>query len=94
MGEEVPYDKFPGTGAIDMEDYFKPVRLSPRAINEASKIVPIEGWITQGLHAWLQIRANHVFGKLSADLTEGRLGVMRYFFEYDKDGPVLKSVSI
>lgn len=94
MGEEIPWDALPEAPAIDLADYFKPVKLSKQAVDQASKIVPHELWIKQGIHTWLSRRADHVFGKLSSSQTEGRLGAMRYKFEFDADGPVLNSVSL
>jgi hypothetical protein len=94
MGEEVSYDDLPGTGAISLDDHFKPVKLSPKAIDEASKIVPSEHWVKYGLYTWLRSRAEHVFKHMPASKTEGKLGIMKYFFEYGADGPVLKSVSL
>lgn len=94
MGEEVEWDEVPGTGAVELADYFKPVRLSPAAIDAASKIVPSEHWMKYGLHTWLSQRANHVFSKLTTDEMTGRLGQMKYFFQFDAEGPVLKTVSL
>jgi hypothetical protein len=95
MGEEMPWDSFPeAVRAVELEDYFKPVKLSPLAINEASKIVPSEFWIKHGLYKWLQQRADHVFSKLPSDKSKGMLGQLRYFFEFDADGPVLTKVSL
>jgi hypothetical protein len=92
--EEVPYDSIPEPSAAQLEDYFKPVRISPRAMDIASKIIPKEHWEKKGLHAFLQDRADEVFQKLSSSETEARRGKLRYFFEYDADGPVLKTVSL
>lgn len=96
MGEEIPWDDLPNpTTAVELIDYFKPVKLSPRAIDNASKIVPPEHWISKGIYTWLQSRANYVFKKLeSLDVVEGRCGRMRYIYEFDADGPVLKTVSL
>lgn len=54
MGEEIDYDSLPEPDAVDLADHFKPVKLSPRAIDEASKIVPSEVWIKDGLHLALE----------------------------------------
>lgn len=94
MGEEIPWESLPDARAINFDDYFKPVKLSPRAIDSCSKIVPSEYWKLYGLHTWLSKRANHVFSKLSGGKNEAYLGTMKYFFEYDADGPVLKNVSL
>lgn len=93
MGEEVDWDSLEDPAAVDITDYFKPVRLSAKAIDQASRVVPIENWISAGLHTWLQGRANHVFSKLpSINQREGRLGKLKYVFEFDASGPVLKTV--
>lgn len=94
MGEEVPWDSLPEAGATELADYFKPVKLSARAINNASKIVPSEHWIKFGLHTWLSARADRVFSKLTSDQTKGRMGLMNYIFGFDADGPVLLDVYI
>lgn len=94
MGEEVSYDDLPAAKAIDMEDYFKPVKISPRAIDQASRIVPVEHFKSEGLYTWISKRANHVFKKLNTDLTKGQLGPVTYHFEYDENGPFLSRVSI
>lgn len=94
MGEAMDYDEVAGTGAVEIEDHFKPVRLSPLAINQASRIVPPEHWEQLGLYAWLQKRADHVFSKLAVSRTEGYFGKLKYTFEYDAEGPVLKTVSL
>lgn len=94
MGEEVPWDEVGGGGAVELIDYFKPVKLSPKAIDQCSKIVPSEHWIKEGLHTWLSKRADYVFGKLASNQTEGRLKSLRYFFAFDAEGPVLESVKL
>ena len=48
----------------------------------------------EGLYTWLAKRANHVFGTLTSDQTEGKLGVMRYKFEFAAEAPVLVSVRL
>jgi hypothetical protein len=45
MGEPLEWDELPGA---ELEDYFKPVRISPRAIDHVSKIVPAQHWIEEG----------------------------------------------
>jgi hypothetical protein len=92
MGEEVPYEEVPGSGEVTWADRFNAVRLTPRAINEASKIVPIELWHKFGIYRWLQGRANHVAKNMGIGETSGRLGLMKYVFEFDGDTPVLKDV--
>lgn len=94
MGVEHAYEDFPGSGALSLDDHFKPVRLSERAIDEASKVVPIDLWIKVGIHTWLKQRAEHVFSKLSSDQTRGTLGKLTYQFMYDAEGPVLQYVKL
>jgi hypothetical protein len=78
MGEEVDWDALPEpTVAVELGDYFKRVRLSPLAIDEASKIVPQEFWKTVGIYTWLSRRANQVYQQLPASQTKGRLGVRK-----------------
>jgi hypothetical protein len=88
------WDEFGGSGAVAREDQFKPVRLSPKAIDQASKLVPQKYWIESGLHTWLKGRAERVFAKLSGEQTRGKFGTVTYVFEFDVDGPVLKSISL
>lgn len=95
MGEEIPWDEVPTQdSAVEIADYFKPVKLSLKAVNEASKIVPAEHWVKIGICNFLQPRADYVFSKLTSDQREGRLKAMKYFFEFDSDGPLLKNVSL
>lgn len=94
MGEEIAYDDVPEPQAIEMLDYFKPVKLSPRSIDEASRAVPLRAYEQSGLYTWLQQRADFVFSKLPVSQTEGRFGRLRYSFEFDADGPVLKTVTL
>ncbi len=94
MGEEVPWDEAPGNGVLELDHYFTPVRLTQHAINEASKIVPVDTWKKRGLCTWLQAAADHVFKKRPEGKMEARHGVMKYVFEFDYDGPVLKTVSL
>lgn len=94
MGEEIPWDEVPAPRAVEFGDYFRHVRLSPRAIDQASRIVPVECWHKHGIYTWLSQRANYVFSKLTTEQTRGIFGVMKYNFEYDSDGPVLSSVSL
>ena len=94
MGREVDRDEFGGTGAVDLADHFKPVKLSPKAIDQASKIVPPKYWIEKGLHSWLKDRAERVFKQLSGDQTRGKFGTVTYRFGFDTEGPVLESISL
>jgi hypothetical protein len=93
MGEEIDYDSLPEPDAVDLADHFKPVKLSPRAIDEASKIVPSEVGLRTAC-TWLSKAANFVFSKLSASQRWGRMGKMKYEFGFDADGPVLLKVSL
>lgn len=68
------------------------MKLSPLAINQASKFVPAESYKPIGLYTWLSKRADHVFKQLTTDQMEGQLGIMRFVYEFDADGPVLKTV--
>jgi hypothetical protein len=92
--EEVPWEEAPAAPALELEDHFRPVKLTITAINQASKIVPVEAWKAYGICKWLQKAADIVFSKLPSDKMEGKLGLMRYFFEFDADGPVLTKVSL
>lgn len=96
--EPVISDSVPDPSPHDLEDYFKPVRISPRAIDLASKIIPDEHrHIVRemgGMHSFLSDRAERVFKKISAGQREGRYGKLIYKFEFDAEGPVLKSVSL
>ncbi|MGY3406074.1 hypothetical protein ACVWZV_002187 [Bradyrhizobium sp. GM5.1] len=96
MGEEVPWDELPSPGATELADHFKPVKLSPKALDQASKIIPQQFWISKGcgLHTFLKGRAEKVFAGLTSGQTEGQYGTIKYFFEFDSDGPVLRSVSV
>lgn len=92
MGEEIKADDLPETDAVSLEDYFAPVTLSPHAIDMCSKYVPESVWRPLGVYTWLQGRANHVFKKLPTSKKEISLGRLKYVFEYDATGPVLKTV--
>lgn len=94
MGEEVPYDAIPEAKETDIRQHFKPVKLSPKAIDQASKIVPFDAWKNVGIHTWLSRAADHVFSKLTSDQTEARFGVMKYKFEFAADGPLLVTVTL
>lgn len=92
MGEEVRDEDLPAADAVAMEDYFVPVQLSGHSIDMASKIVPEENWKPIGLHTWLSVRANAAFKKLPTSKHEIKQGRLKYVFEYDPNGPVLKTV--
>jgi hypothetical protein len=92
--EEVPYDETPGTGAAELADHFIPLRVSPAALDQVSKIVPVEKWRKVGIYTWTKGAAQHVFDRLTSDQLEGKLGILKMKFEFDKDGPLLKSVSL
>lgn len=92
--EEVPHDQLPEPSAAQMDDYFKPPRISPRAIDIGSKIIPQKFWKEEGISSYLARTADAIFRKLPAGLTEGRTAKLRYIFEFDADGPVLKTVSL
>lgn len=92
MGEEVPWDQVPGTGAVGLADHFKAVKISPKAIDQVSKIVPREVWLSEGLHTWLFGRANYVFSKLTSEQTKGKYGKLVYVFHFEYDGPLLAAV--
>lgn len=95
--EEVDYDSIPEPSpvAYDPLHYFAQVKISPRAINMASKIIP-QSYATKhgGLHSLLTKRANEIFQKMSASDRSGVYGKMKYIFDFDKDGPVLKTVGL
>jgi hypothetical protein len=80
--------------AVDLKDYFKPVRLPLEVINQASKLIPHENWIKYGICKYLQHTADHMFLKLPSGKMEIRGKVLKYVFEFDHDGPVLKSISL
>lgn len=92
MGEELSDEELPEAPAAAIEDYFAPVRLSGHAVDRASQIVPEQHWRPVGLHTWLSGRANEAFKKLPISKHEMQLGRLKYVFEYDADGPVLKTV--
>lgn len=92
MGEEVSWDEVPPAQATELVDHFRPVKLSPQAIDQASKLVPAETYKDVGLYTWLSKRADHVFKHLPTDQLVGQLGIMRFVFEFDAFGPVLKKV--
>ncbi len=93
---ELAWDSIPDpvNEAYDLKHHFLPVKISPKAIDMASKIVP-EVYITKhgGVHSFLTKRANEVFQTLSASQRSGTKGQLKYIFDFDKDGPVLKMVA-
>lgn len=95
--EDVDYDSIPDPApvAYELAHYFKPVKISPHAIDMASKIIP-QSYATQhdGLHSLLSKRANEIFQKMAASDRSGVYGKMKYVFDFDKDGPVLKTVGL
>lgn len=87
--EEVDYDSIPDPDpvAFQMMHYFAPVKVSARAINMASKIIPNHYAAEHGgLHALLQKRA--------ASDRSGVFGKIKYIFDFDKDGPVLVTIGL
>lgn len=94
MGEEISMEELPASPALALEDHFAPVTISPKALDRASQIVPEEYWQTTGIHTWLSGRANAVFQKMSVGQTEGELGKLKYFYEFDATGPILKAIAL
>ncbi len=94
MGKEMPHEELPETPELDIEQHFKPVILSQKAIDLASQLVPDEHWKKYGLYSWLSGRADVAFRKLpiSAEKLEVRIGRLLYKFEFTPEGPTLKSV--
>jgi ABC-type uncharacterized transport system involved in gliding motility auxiliary subunit len=94
MGEPISADELPPAPPATLSDYFAPVRLTKRAIDLASKIVPEHHWIQHGLYTWLEGRANTAFQKMPGSDREIKLGRLKYVFEYDDAGPLLKTVML
>lgn len=95
MGEEISHDDLPPVSQpVDNVDYFKRVRISPRAIDEASRIIPQEHYRAVGLYSFLAERANHIFKHLPASQTSGRFRTLEYFFEYDAEGPIVRRIAV
>lgn len=96
MGQEISHDELPEAEAVSLDDHFAPVMLSPRALDRASQIVPMEHWLPLGLYTWLYKRANFAFGRLpiTAASREIQLGKLKYEFEFSEQGPVLKTVTL
>lgn len=95
MGEDVTHE-YAGTGVVDRLDHFKPVRLTHRAINDVSKIVPSDTWKKNGIVKWLQAAADHYYKLMPIDKLEHIIlpSPLRFVFEHDHDGPVLASVRV
>jgi hypothetical protein len=95
MGEDVTHE-YHGTGAIDLDHHMQPVRLSIEAINQASRIIPPEVWKVRGLCTWLQGAAEHYFALVPSDKLDylDVRSTIRYIYEFDANGPVLKGVRI
>src|SRR5437868_11284 len=94
MGEEIPYEEMPGNGALNWDARFAPVRLTPRSINTASTVVPLDVWHKVGIVRWLQSTANEAARNMAIDDTSGMVGKLRYIFEFDHNGPILKDVRL
>lgn len=99
MGEDgietLHYDELPGAEqAPALEDYFKPVEISPKAIDTASRIVPQKYYVSEGLHTFLKKRADFVFSKMTAQQTRCRFKGLMLLFEFNENGPVLKNVEL
>lgn len=95
MGKPVPLESLPDAPATVIEDHFAKVALSPLSIDRASQLVPEEFWKPLGIHTWLSKRADEAFSKLpdtkARDIALGRL---TYTFEFEAEGPVLKTVKL
>lgn len=95
--EEVPYDDVPASSLpIELGDHFRPVRLTLTAINEASRVLPEDVYKSKnmGICRWLELAAESVFAKLPASTMEGKAGILKMVFDWDGDGPVLRSVKL
>ena len=91
MGEEVDWDSQPDSPA-QIEDYFAEVTISTHAIDRASQVVPEKVWQTTGIYTWLHRRANQAFQAMPASHRQFTIGKLKYVFEYEAEGPVLKTV--
>lgn len=95
--EDVDYDSIPEPIPIayELAHYFSTVKISPKAIDLASKIIP-SWYVLQhgGIHSILSKEANAMFEKMSASQRSGIWGKMKFIFDFDKDGPVLKTVGL
>lgn len=93
MGQRISLDELPEPEP-SLEAHFKPVVLTPKALDLASQIVPPEHWMPKGLHSWLQSRADAAFSKLTTNQREIQQGRLKYFFEIQSDIPVLAKVTL
>lgn len=91
MGKEVDFEGLPEAEPT-LEAAFKPVILSPKAIDLASQLVPSDAWMPRGLHTWLQLRADAAYRKLKVGATEISGGQLKYIFEYRGDQPILARI--
>lgn len=82
------------TQPVTLEHLFAPVTLTPKTIDYASRIVPDEHWKPHGLHTWLQQRADMAFSKLQGNDRDIKLGRLKYFFDFDHNGPVLTDLKL
>ncbi len=93
--EEIDYDSIPEPVpvAYHLADYFKTVKISPKAIDMASRIIP-DKYIKEhgGVHSYLSKFANQVFEKMPASARSASCGSLKFIYDFDKDGPVLKDV--
>jgi len=93
MGEEISHKDLEHDEP-PLEDYFVPVVLSALAIDKASQIVPENYWKPHGLHTWLSGRANEAFKRMTTSQTEIVGGKLKYTFEMNPGGPVLKNLTL
>ena len=93
MGEDVTHE-YDGTGAIDLNHHMEPLRLSIEAINQASRIIPSDVWKSRGICTWLLAAAEHAFSHTPSGKLDHLIGPVRYTFEFDASGPVLKAVRV
>jgi hypothetical protein len=98
LGEEISWDD-PRLGdantPVELAHYFAPVTISPKAIDDCSRLVPKQHWEKDGgIHAFLQKRADFIFQKMPCVMTEARFRSLIYMFEYTHEGPVLKGLKL
>lgn len=91
MGKEISLEDLPEPQP-SLEAYFKPVMLSPQAIDRCSQIVPDEYWKPLGIHTWLAKRADFAFSKLGMSQSEIKIGRLKYVFEVVNDVPILQKL--
>lgn len=94
MGQDISHEELPAAPPGSVEDLFKPVRLTPLAIDMASKVVPEQYWKPYGLYSWLERKADAAFKQLPSDKYKIKMGKLNYIFEYADDGPILKKVHL